>query len=171
MAFLEGISRQALEVLAALHRQQPLDVLGPIKSSRQELARWRDSVAGVIEDAGLNAAFALLDSTAPEPASPAPCHGDPKFPNMLWQDGRLTALLDWELAFNGDPRWTSLGSSTSWPMYQSKIYRGCGNASALSPNGSGQLVGRASVYRGLKRRLSPRRERFSGMATRSTRGA
>lgn len=105
VAFREGISRQALEALAALHRQQPLDVLGPIKSARQELARWRDSVAGVIEDAGLNAAFALLDNTAPEPASPAPCHGDPKLPNMLWQDGRLTALLDWELAFNGDPLW------------------------------------------------------------------
>jgi aminoglycoside phosphotransferase (APT) family kinase protein len=24
---------------------------------------------------------------------------------MLWKDGRMVAALDWELGFNGDPRW------------------------------------------------------------------
>lgn len=105
VASREDITRQALEAVAALHRQKPQDVFGPIKSSRQELARWRESVAHIDVDADLRATFTLLDTTVPEPAPPAPCHGDPKLANMLWLDGRLTALLDWELAFNGDPRW------------------------------------------------------------------
>ncbi|MEO8296293.1 MAG: phosphotransferase family protein [Burkholderiales bacterium] len=104
-ALRDTISSEAVGALVFLHQQPPLDVFGPIRSVRQELARWRQTAEGC-QVTPLDEAFALLDQTAPADASPAPCHGDPKIANMLWHaDGRLVAWLDWELAFNGDPRW------------------------------------------------------------------
>jgi aminoglycoside phosphotransferase (APT) family kinase protein len=46
-----------------------------------------------------------IESSAPAPLPATLVHGDFVFANMLWKDGKLTAVLDWELAFNGDPRW------------------------------------------------------------------
>ena len=104
-ALRDRVSREAVGALAFLHCQPPLDVFGPAQSVRQELARWCDTAAGCGVPS-LDEAFSLLDRTAPADAPPAPCHGDPKIANMLWHaDGRLAAWLDWELAFNGDPRW------------------------------------------------------------------
>ncbi len=100
----EGVSRQAVEALVHLHRWPPLDVLGKVRSLHDELQRWQDTCAGCRQPL-LEQAFQLLHDTAPAEAPAAPCHGDPKLANMLWKEGRLMAWLDWELAFNGDPRW------------------------------------------------------------------
>jgi aminoglycoside phosphotransferase (APT) family kinase protein len=103
-AFRAGISHQAIAMIANLHRMAPLDGLGPILDNRGELERWRRNARDV-DLPELHALFAVLDDRAPPLIDPAPCHGDPKLANMLWCDGRLAAVLDWELAFNGDPRW------------------------------------------------------------------
>ena len=103
--FLEQISTQAIDALAALHGLIPLAAFGPVKSNADELQRWRDSIAGHDVPARLDRLFDQMLASAPTTQSPSPVHGDPKLPNMLWEDGRLTAVLDWELGFNGDPRW------------------------------------------------------------------
>ncbi|MGE4324320.1 MAG: phosphotransferase family protein [Sphingobium sp.] len=105
--FADAICAQAMASIAALHNMAPLDVLGPILDNGQELGRWRTLIAGAdgIDAPDLHRLFDLLERDVPAMAVPAPCHGDPKLPNMLWRDGRLAAVLDWELAFNGDPRW------------------------------------------------------------------
>src|SRR5262249_41476271 len=35
--------------------------------------------------------------------APTPVHGDPKHGNCLWHDGKLTALLDWEMSQVAEP--------------------------------------------------------------------
>jgi aminoglycoside phosphotransferase (APT) family kinase protein len=34
---------------------------------------------------------------------PTVVHGDPKPGNTMWRSGRLAALLDWEMSYNGEP--------------------------------------------------------------------
>ena len=45
----------------------------------------------------------LLAAPAPLSGPPALIHGDPKLSNLMWQDQRITAMLDWEMALNGEP--------------------------------------------------------------------
>ena len=72
---------------------------------RQELQIWRS----MYEEAGgvdqlIELALSWLDSNLPQ-ASEAPVmvHGDAGPGNFLFKDGRLTGLIDWELAHGGDP--------------------------------------------------------------------
>jgi aminoglycoside phosphotransferase (APT) family kinase protein len=51
----------------------------------------------------LSAVFAWLRAHLPEPAALGVVHGDLRAGNFLHQDGRVTALLDWEMAHLGDP--------------------------------------------------------------------
>ncbi len=40
----------------------------------------------------------------PTSGAPTPVHGDPKIGNMMWRpDGTLVAMLDWEMAHQGEP--------------------------------------------------------------------
>jgi aminoglycoside phosphotransferase (APT) family kinase protein len=95
----------SVKALCALHQQAPLDTLGAVRTNSMELDVWRNASA-CAELSTLNEAIDLLNQSTPEDAAPAPCHGDAKLTNMLWRgDGTLAAWLDWELAFNGDPRW------------------------------------------------------------------
>jgi aminoglycoside phosphotransferase (APT) family kinase protein len=75
-----------------------------VLDNRAELERWRRNARDV-DLPELHARFAALEARAPPLVRPAPCHGDPKLANMLWVDGRLNGVLDWEMSFNGDPRW------------------------------------------------------------------
>jgi aminoglycoside phosphotransferase (APT) family kinase protein len=66
-----------------------------------ELARWsRTDSSGPLEDAIRQ----WLHDHRPADNSPARLlHGDPGAGNLLQQDGRLVAMLDWERAHLGDP--------------------------------------------------------------------
>jgi aminoglycoside phosphotransferase (APT) family kinase protein len=48
-------------------------------------------------------AFDWLRRRAPVADRVAIVHGDLRFGNLLYEDGRLTALLDWEMVHLGDP--------------------------------------------------------------------
>ena len=71
----------------------------------REIAVWR----GMYEethrsDPLIELALAWLDARLPRPSEPAVLvHGDAGPGNFLFEDGRMTALLDWELAHIGDP--------------------------------------------------------------------
>ncbi len=45
----------------------------------------------------------LLAVPAPLSGPPALVHGDTKLSNLMWLDGRISAMLDWEMALNGEP--------------------------------------------------------------------
>lgn len=71
----------------------------------REIAVWR----GMYEETGradplIDLALAWLEARLPRPEEPAVLvHGDAGPGNFLFQGGRMTALLDWELAHIGDP--------------------------------------------------------------------
>lgn len=71
----------------------------------QEIAVWR----AMYDESGrgdplIDLALAWLTTHLPRPAEPAVlAHGDAGPGNFLFEDGHMTALLDWELAHLGDP--------------------------------------------------------------------
>ena len=45
----------------------------------------------------------LLAVPAPRSGPPAVVHGDTKLSNLMWQDRQVSAVLDWEMALDGEP--------------------------------------------------------------------
>jgi aminoglycoside phosphotransferase (APT) family kinase protein len=108
----ESVCLQLAEFLAALHSRD-VEGLGrtPVPSMRtsQDIERAivreeEDSLGRALEPHPLLAdMFAWLRAHAPDGAErPVIVHGDLGFHNLLVQDGRLTAVLDWERAHVGD---------------------------------------------------------------------
>jgi aminoglycoside phosphotransferase (APT) family kinase protein len=99
-----SVSEQLVTMYARLHNQVPLVALGRPFSVREEVERWRAPLAD-LTDPILRRAFDLLVESAPPDERPVPCHGDSKHANTLWRDGTLVGMVDFEMSFNGDPRW------------------------------------------------------------------
>jgi len=120
----EALSDRMVEVLASamarLHSLPPCEELGDLTESiRRE--SWhqsmRDSVHQYVRgwfDLYLREAHNpsptlvslygwMLDNVPEAPGAPALLHGDIGFHNMLIDEGRLTAVVDWEFAHVGDP--------------------------------------------------------------------
>lgn len=72
---------------------------------RAELAIWRAMYDETGRpDALLDLAFRWLDENLPDPDGPVVLvHGDAGPGNFLFENGHLTAIIDWELAHLGDP--------------------------------------------------------------------
>lgn len=100
----DSLCRQWFEAITALHHMDVEAMPTEGRSVGEEAAYWlgvaREAQAttdliGVLED---------LAARPPRTSGPAtPVHGDPKHGNCLWNDGKLTALLDWEMAQRGEP--------------------------------------------------------------------
>jgi len=45
----------------------------------------------------------LLATPAPVSGPPAIIQGDPKLSNIMWHNQQISAVLDWEMALNGEP--------------------------------------------------------------------
>lgn len=82
-------------VARVLPRRDYADVVGHWAAVQREMALVRDPV---VEDA-----YAWLAERQPPPCEPALVHGDYRIGNCLSQDGMVTAVLDWELSYLGDP--------------------------------------------------------------------
>ncbi|WP_099023638.1 phosphotransferase family protein [Mycolicibacterium palauense] len=103
-----GIS--VAETLGRLHR---LDVstLGitasntpyVVRQLRRVSAAWERVGAESRHDRAWRAVYAGLSDRMPEPAPPVIMHGDYRLSNLLVSEGRITAVLDWELCTIGDP--------------------------------------------------------------------
>lgn len=103
-AFRSAMCEQWIDAIAAVHAL-PTDVIGdPPRTPAEEADYWR-CVAERAEapDALLDLLRCLVDHPPPVSGPAAPLHGDAKLANCLWQDGQLTALLDWEMAGVGEP--------------------------------------------------------------------
>jgi aminoglycoside phosphotransferase (APT) family kinase protein len=116
------VAQDFIRNLAALHRLDPatltLPSLGPVKTPREHAL---DELAGMRRRAGeaetidplVRIALDWLERNVPDDASPVVLvQGDTGPGNFLYEDGRVTAVLDWELAHLGDPMddiaWLSL---------------------------------------------------------------
>ncbi len=99
--------RQLCEIwltqVASFAALAPLAVLGEPVSPEQDARTWREFARKANCPALVAAYDRLLARPAPLSGPPAVVHGDVKLSNFMWDDGRLSAVLDWEMALNGDP--------------------------------------------------------------------
>ncbi len=58
----------------------------------------------LVNDPVIDEAYAWVRDREPDPVAPCLVHGDYRIGNCLTEGGRITGILDWELAFFGDPR-------------------------------------------------------------------
>jgi aminoglycoside phosphotransferase (APT) family kinase protein len=102
---------QLIDTLADLHKISP-DTAGlgdfgkPGNYFERQVARWtrqyRDSQTDDLP--AMEKLIAYLPESLPEQSRVSIVHGDYRIDNVLYdEDGRLTAVLDWELATLGDP--------------------------------------------------------------------
>jgi aminoglycoside phosphotransferase (APT) family kinase protein len=106
-----AISERLLDTLAALHRVDPAavglaDFGRPEGFLGRQVSRWKKQLdASYSRD--LSAAdelYAQLIANVPTESATGIVHGDFRLDNVLVaDDGRLTAVLDWEMATLGDP--------------------------------------------------------------------
>lgn len=99
MATLHTMPPQQTTAGPLVARQAKEHVISEVRRWYDEMSRWKLGPEPVLESV-----FAWLLNNIPEPTAPsAMIHGDIGFHNMLMNEGRLAALLDWEYAHIGDP--------------------------------------------------------------------
>jgi aminoglycoside phosphotransferase (APT) family kinase protein len=88
-----------VQISPALERVPSHDFLGVVE-------RWQDicDQARLLRDPIVEEAFAWLAERIPADSDERLVHGDYRVGNLLLHDGRVAAVLDWELAYRGDPR-------------------------------------------------------------------
>jgi len=101
--------RSAAIVLAQLHRTTPAAIgLGsePIVGPAAEIQRWCRTLETVDQTlvAGWRELRDALTSSVPSAASPAIVHGDFRLGNLVADEDRINAVIDWEIWSVGDPR-------------------------------------------------------------------
>ena len=99
-----------IDVLAKLHLIDPDDVgLGTLARKEGYIARqlkrwtaqWKATKTHEIPE--MEESERLLHEDMPEQVGAGIVHGDYRIGNMMIRDGRMVALLDWELCTLGDP--------------------------------------------------------------------
>lgn len=124
-ALIAAIWRQTAQVLASLHAFDWRDRLADWETPRdalQEMQRWDSLLLKSPEPEWIALGQALRQRLAAMPPAAAPMglfHGDFQPGNVLFDDGRLVAVIDWELAGIGDQRldlgWLlMMADSRSW---------------------------------------------------------
>jgi aminoglycoside phosphotransferase (APT) family kinase protein/putative sterol carrier protein len=82
----------------------PAGGTGPID---RQLAYWRRFLDWVcadgVEQPTLRASLSWLEQHRYVPRRVSLCWGDSRMPNLMFRDDRVVAVLDWEMAFLGDP--------------------------------------------------------------------
>jgi len=92
-----------VSAFAGLANLAPLDVLGAPVSPEDDLRMWQRFASAANCHVLVDVIDRLLKAQAPISGPPAVIQGDPKLSNLMWQDYRLTAVLDWEMSLNGEP--------------------------------------------------------------------
>lgn len=117
-----GVAEELVDVLARLHRIDPAvvglgDLGRPDGYLERQLARWARQLAASRsrEVAGLAELGRRLAQSLPEGGTTAVVHGDYRLDNVVLEagNGRVVAVLDWEMATLGDPL-ADLASTVVW---------------------------------------------------------
>ena len=95
--------RQWVSAFASLARLDPLPFLGAPVSPDDDARMWQAFGKAADCPELVELYDRLLGIPAPLSGPPALVHGDTKLSNLMWQDGRISAVLDWEMALNGEP--------------------------------------------------------------------
>jgi aminoglycoside phosphotransferase (APT) family kinase protein len=111
-AAIRDIARE----LVAVHRTDCSGLPVPAMDTAQALAQLRDRFVAYGGDRPILAlALRWLEANLPTPVPPRLVHGDFRLGNLMFEQGRLTGVLDWELAHLGD--WhedLAFGCMTVW---------------------------------------------------------
>ena len=86
-----------------LARLSPLEVLGAPVSPEDDLRMWQRFAGGAECPSLVDMIDRLLKVPATLSGSPAVIQGDSKLSNLMWDEYRITAMLDWEMSLNGEP--------------------------------------------------------------------
>lgn len=98
----EQVADAVASYLATLHRASiDIAALDFLPRAAQQVIPWRDELDEALQEGRIRAALAAMGP--PPPRSPRLLHGDCWPGNLLWQEGRLVAVVDWEDAKLGDP--------------------------------------------------------------------
>lgn len=105
-----ALGRHVVDVLARLHMLDP-DAVGLGDLGRKEaylarqLKRWTKQweASKTHEIPAMDAACRLVEERMPEQVGAGIVHGDYRLGNMMVANGRIEAVLDWELCTLGDP--------------------------------------------------------------------
>ncbi len=103
-----GLAEDFVQHLAAIHLVAPDRVSAFIapRSFAETVALWRTRWEEIrlLRDPVVEEAYAWVLDREPVPVTPRLVHSDYRVGNCLIADGRITGVLDWELAHLGDPR-------------------------------------------------------------------
>lgn len=103
-----GIAEDLVDHLVTIHSVDPGKLAGVAveRDFRGTVARWRGIYEEVklVPDPVVEEAYAWVLDNEPEPIPPRLVHGDYRIGNCLVDRGHVSAILDWELATVGDPR-------------------------------------------------------------------
>jgi len=151
VAIPAGLNDALATIMAQLHTLEPLSELGELTESICA-ARWRmsrgEATASYIRawyelflasdhtpSPALAAIYGwLLDNVPDRPGKPSLLHGDIGFHNFLFDDDKLSAVLDWEFAHVGDPAEelgyvaVTLGGSVDWARLMARYIEAGGEA-------------------------------------------
>mgnify|MGYP000656216884 CR=1 FL=1 len=102
--------------LVATHRTDTAGLPVPVMDTAKALGELRDRFLTYGGDRPILAlALRWLEGNIPPPVAPRLVHGDFRLGNLMFEHGRLTGVLDWELAHLGD--WhedLAFGCMTVW---------------------------------------------------------
>lgn len=107
-----AVASDFMAQLAALHAidisRNPVEGMGPVRKPsetiRLRLAELRNRHEGAGWDPLIHLTLNWLEANIPpDPERTVLVHGDAGPANFLYADGKVTALLDWELTHYGDP--------------------------------------------------------------------
>lgn len=108
--------RDIARELAATHRVDCTGLAVPVMDTAQALGELRARFLAYGGDRPILAlALRWLEANIPAPVAPRLVHGDFRLGNLMFENGRLTGVLDWELAHLGD--WhedLAFGCMTVW---------------------------------------------------------
>jgi aminoglycoside phosphotransferase (APT) family kinase protein len=120
-----SVATDLVETLAAIHEipAERLGALGPAAGFTELVGRWRDTHHANVDvpDPVVEEAYEWVLSRDPGPCEPSLVHADFRIGNVLLAEGRVSAVIDWELAYLGDPRF-DLGY-LAMPYYAGKFGR------------------------------------------------
>lgn len=92
-----------ISAIAELAQLKPLPVLGEPVTPEEQMRMWQRFAAAANCPPLVAAIERLLGRPAPVSGPPTVVHGDPKLSNLMWDNFRISAVLDWEMALNGEP--------------------------------------------------------------------
>jgi aminoglycoside phosphotransferase (APT) family kinase protein len=104
-----SLAEDLVENLVRIHAVPPaeLDGILPRRDLAAAAAHWEGIQAehALVRDPVVEDAYAWLRGRPEPPGEAALVHGDYRIGNCLNREGRVTAVLDWELSYLGDPRY------------------------------------------------------------------